>query len=184
MWDDTAGLYFDYNLRTRQRSTYHYLTTYYALWSGVASPIKAQRMVAALPLFDRPGGLAMSTTNSGAQWDDPFGWAPTNSLATVGLMRYGYVGAALNVARQFTSTVAANYTHDGTIREKYNVADASANVQVAAGYKQNVIGFGWTNAVYTTMMQLLHDPQLLNAPQQPPSPASPPPAASPPSQNQ
>ena len=184
MWDDTAGLYFDYNLRTRQRSTYNYLTTYYALWSGVASPIKAQRMVAALPLFDRPGGLAMSTTRSGAQWDDPFGWAPTNWLATIGLMRYGYIGAALNVARQFTSTIATNYAHDGTLREKYNVADASANVHIATGYKDNVIGFGWTNGVYTAMMNLLHDPQLLNAPQQPPSPASPPPASSPPSQNQ
>jgi alpha,alpha-trehalase len=182
MWDDTAGLYFDYNLRTRQRSTYHYLTTYYALWSGIASPFKAQRMVAALPLFDRPGGLTMSTTHSGEQWDEPFGWAPTNWLATVGLLRYGYVGAALNVARQFTTTVAANYTHDGTLREKYNVVDASANVHIAAGYKDNVVGFGWTNAVYTGMQQLLHDPQLLNAPQQPPPPASQP--ASPPSQNQ
>jgi alpha,alpha-trehalase len=184
MWDDTSGLYYDYNLRTHQRSNYHYLTTYYALWAGVASPAKAARLAAALPLFDRPGGLSMSTFNSGEQWDEPFGWAPTNWLATMGLLRYGYVGDALKVSRQFTSTVAANYAHDGTIREKYNVADSSANVHVAAGYKQNVIGFGWTNAVYIGMQQLLHTPQLLNAPQQPPSPQPDPPSASPPSQNQ
>ena len=184
MWDETAGLYFDYNLRTRQHSSYNYLATYYALWSGIASPIKAQRMVAALPLFDHPGGLAMSTTDSGAQWDLPFGWAPTNWLATLGLIRYGYVGAALNVSRQFTSTIEANYAHDGTIREKYNVVDASGNVHVATGYKSNVIGFGWTNAVYTTMMNLLHDSQLLSGPQQPPAPDAAPPVSSPPSQNQ
>jgi alpha,alpha-trehalase len=183
LWDPTSGLYFDYNLRTRQRSTYHYITTYYALWAGIASPAKAARMVAALPLFDRPGGLATSTFTSGEQWDDPFGWAPTNWLATTGLIRYGYIGAALNIARQFTTTIATNFTLDGTLREKYNVADSSANVPIAAGYKQNVIGFGWTNAVYTGMQQLLHDPKLLNAPQQPaPSPAQSP--ASPPSQNQ
>jgi alpha,alpha-trehalase len=167
MWDDATGLYYDYNLCTHQRSTYRYVTTYYALWGGIASPAKVARMVAALPLFDHTGGLAMSTFLSGEQWDEPFGWAPTNWLATMGLLRYGYVGAALNVARQFTTTVSTNYTSDGTIREKYNVADSSANVAIAAGYKQNVIGFGWTNAVYVGMEQLLHDPKLLNAPMQP-----------------
>jgi alpha,alpha-trehalase len=183
LWDPTSGLYFDYNLRTHQRSTYHYLTTYYALWAGIASPAKAARMVAALPLFDHPGGLTMSTFISGEQWDEPFGWAPTNWLATTGLIRYGYIGAALNIARQFTTTIATNYALDGTLREKYNVADSSANVAISAGYKQNVIGFGWTNAVYIGMQQLLRDPKLLNAPQQPAhSPAQSP--ASPPSQNQ
>ncbi len=184
MWDEASGLYYDYNLRTHQRSTYHYLTTYYALWAGIASPAKAARMVTNLPLFDRPGGLTMSTFTSGEQWDQPYGWAPTNWLATVGLVRYGYSGDALTVARHFTNTVDINYAHDGTIREKYNVVDSSANVAVAAGYHENVIGFGWTNGVYSAMQQLLHDPKLLNAPQQP-APSDPrQPPASPPSQSQ
>jgi alpha,alpha-trehalase len=170
MWDNTTGLYYDYNLRTHQRSTYNFVTTYYALWAGIASPTKAARMVANLPLFSQPGGLATSTFTSGEQWDQPYGWAPTNWLATVGLIRYGYVGDALTIARHFTNTVAINYAHDGTIREKYNVVDSSANVAVSAGYKENVIGFGWTNGTYTAMQQLLHDPKLLNAPQQPPLP--------------
>jgi alpha,alpha-trehalase len=172
MWDESSGLYYDYNLRTHQRSTYHYLTTYYALWAGIASPAKAARMATNLPLFNRPGGLTMSTFTSGEQWDRPYGWAPTNWLATVGLIRYGYIGDALAIDRNFTSTVAINYAHDGTIREKYNVVDSSANVAVAAGYKENVIGFGWTNGVYSAMQQLLHDPKLLKAPQQPPTPSA------------
>jgi alpha,alpha-trehalase len=193
MWDESSGLYYDLNLRTHQRSTYHYLTTYYALWAGIATPAKATRMVANLPLFDRPGGLAMSTFTSGEQWDQPYGWAPTNWLTTAGLMRYNYIAEALAIARHFTATVATNYTHDGTIREKYNVVDGSANIAVAAGYHENVIGFGWTNGVYTVMQQLLHDPKLLSPPQQPPAPsplASPPQikrplsAQDPPSQNQ
>jgi alpha,alpha-trehalase len=159
LWDESAGLYFDYNLQTKQRSTYRYLTTYYALWAGIASPAQAKRLVAALPLFERPGGLTMSTEITGEQWDEPFGWAPTNWLATVGLVRYGYTAEAQRIARAFTSTVAKNYAQDGTIREKYNVADASANVAVATGYKANVIGFGWTNGVYVRMMQFLTAPQ-------------------------
>jgi alpha,alpha-trehalase len=171
MWDEASGLYYDYDLRTHQRSSYRFVSTYYALWTGIASPEKAARMVAALPLFDRPGGLMTSTFISGEQWDDPYGWAPTNLLATLGLIRYGYIGDALTIARHFTNTVAVNYATDGTIREKYNVVDSSANIAVAAGYKQNVIGFGWTNGVYVVMQQLIHDPKLLNAPQQPTQPS-------------
>jgi alpha,alpha-trehalase len=155
LWNESAGLYFDYDFVRSQPSTYRYLTAYYALWSGVASPAQAQRLAANLSLFEQPGGLAMSTTASGVQWDAPFGWAPTNWLAVSGLTRYGYTTDAQRIAREFTSTVAANYARDGTIREKYNVVTPDADVTVAAGYKSNVVGFGWTNAVYAKTQQLL-----------------------------
>jgi alpha,alpha-trehalase len=48
-----------------------------------------------------------------------------------------------------------NFLRDGTIREKYNVMSGSANVKVAAGYKANVIGFGWTNGVFLQMQEML-----------------------------
>jgi alpha,alpha-trehalase len=155
LWDESAGLYFDYDFINARTSTYRYLTAYYMLWAGVASPEQAQRLTANLPLFEQPGGLAMSTTTSGVQWDAPFGWAPVNWLAVSGLKRYGYTADAQRIAREFTSTVAANYARDGTIREKYNVVSPEANVAVTTGYKSNVIGFGWTNAVYLKMQQLL-----------------------------
>jgi len=160
LWDESLGLYLDYDFIHSQPSTYRYLTAFYALWSGVASPAQAQRLVSNLPLFEQPGGLAMSTPpssgqTSGVQWDYPFGWAPTNWLAVAGLSRYGYNAQARRIASEFTSTVAINYAHDGTIREKYNVASPEANVTVATGYKSNVIGFGWTNAIYLKMQQLL-----------------------------
>jgi len=160
LWDESAGLYFDYNFTESQPSTYRYLTTYYALWSGVSSPEQAQRLVANLSLFEQPGGLTMSTLPSGGQasgvqWDYPFGWAPTNWLAVSGLARYGYSAEAQRIARKFTSTVATNYASDGSIREKYNVVSPEADVSVATGYKSNVIGFGWTNAVYLKMQQIL-----------------------------
>ncbi|MHB1273950.1 MAG: trehalase family glycosidase [Rhodanobacter sp.] len=47
---------------------------------------------------------------------------------------------------------------DGTIREKYNMASGNADVTIRAGYKANVIGFGWTNGVYLKMQQVLHEP--------------------------
>jgi alpha,alpha-trehalase len=154
LWDQSAGLYFDYNYSHAKPSTYPYLTAYYALWSGVASQAQADRLDANLKLFEQTGGLQMSTTTSGVQWDAPFGWAPTNWLAVSGLDRYNFGKDAQRISGKFTSTVAAGYARDGTIREKYNVVDPDSGVAVTSGYKTNVVGFGWTNAVYIKMQEL------------------------------
>jgi alpha,alpha-trehalase len=156
LWDPTLGLFVDYNFTTHQRSYYRYLTTFYALWSGLASNAQAKRLAANLDLFERTGGLQMSTQTTGAQWDAPFGWAPTNWLAVEGLARYGYTADAERIAREFTATVRSGFAHDGTIREKYDMDTASSTVTITTGYKANVIGFGWTNGVYLEMQHLLH----------------------------
>jgi alpha,alpha-trehalase len=155
LWDDAAGLFVDYETRNRQRSKYRYVTTYYALWSGLATAAQAKRLVANLPLFERAGGLQMSTEETGEQWDAPYGWAPENWLAVEGLEGYGYTADAQRIARKFMASVQNGYQRDGSIREKYNMDTASSDVQVVTGYKQNVVGFGWTNAVYLKMQQLL-----------------------------
>ena len=158
MWDDTAGLFMDVDLKTRTRSHYPYVATFYTLWAGVATPAQARRMVAALPQFERKGGLRSSFEVTGEQWDAPYGWAPLNWLAVDGLERYGFHADAVRIAREFMATVRSSYERDGTIREKYNMDTASSDVTVAAGYKQNVIGFGWTNGVYRRMEMLVNGP--------------------------
>ena len=97
----------------------------------------------------------MSDNASGTQWDLPYGWAPTHWFAVDGLSKYGYMEDVRRIAAAFTHTVETNFAGDGTIREKYNVVSGSANVAVAAGYKANVIGFGWTNGVFLRMQHLL-----------------------------
>jgi alpha,alpha-trehalase len=97
----------------------------------------------------------MGDRPSGAQWDDPFGWAPTNWLAVCGLEAYGFRADAERIAEKFTATIDRSYATDGTIREKYNMALGNADVRVTVGYTQNVVGFGWTNGVYLKMRELL-----------------------------
>ena len=155
LWNPAAGLYMDYNFVEETRSSYRYLTSFYPLWAGVASNTQAAIVARHLPEFERAGGLAMSTEDSGTQWDLPYGWAPTTWLAVAGLEMNGFDTQARRVAREFSTTVEQNFDHDRTIREKYNVVDGSANVAVAAGYKANVVGFGWTNAVYGMLQELL-----------------------------
>ena len=158
LWNPSAGLYFDYDLRLQRQSTYHFITTFYPLWAGAASNAQALSVEQHLAIFDRPGGLATSDVASGVQWDLPYGWAPTTWLAVSGLERYQFHEDAVQISKQFSDTVLENFMHDGTIREKYNVVSRSANVEVSAGYTANVIGFGWTNGVYLKMQQLLNAP--------------------------
>ncbi len=61
MWDDQAGLYFDYDFVTKQLRHYPFLTTFYPLWAGIASKEQAARVEKNLPLFERDGGLQTST---------------------------------------------------------------------------------------------------------------------------
>jgi alpha,alpha-trehalase len=156
LWNDKAGLYLDFNYVTQKPSDYRFISTFYPLWAGVASHAQAAAVERHLSLFEEPGGLATSTTVSGVQWDMPFGWAPTNWLAISGLDRFGFHADAVRIAQSFSKTILDNFQHDGTMREKYNVVDGSANIKVAAGYKSNVVGFGWTNAVYLMLQELLN----------------------------
>ncbi|HLI77813.1 MAG TPA: trehalase family glycosidase [Acidobacteriaceae bacterium] len=155
LWNEQTGFFFDYDTATGKQSTYRYLSGFYPLWAGLASPAQAKRLEGHLHDFEHEGGLAMSTEASGTQWDLPYGWAPTNWLTVQGLERYGDRADAVRIAREFSATVLDNFKRDGTIREKYNVVSGSANIAVAAGYKANVIGFGWTNGVYLRMQDLL-----------------------------
>jgi len=108
-----------------------------------------------LKLFEQPGGLAMSRNDSGVQWDYPYEWAPTGLIAVEGLRRYGFNDDANRISYGFLSTVAENFRRDGTIREKYNAVTRSSEAAVSAGYKENVVGFGWTNGVFLCLLRAL-----------------------------
>ena len=107
-----------------------------------------------LNLFERPGGLSMSNFNSGMQWDEPFGWAPTNWMGVAGLEAMGFRKEAQRIARNFDAIIDEGFAHDGTIVEKYNVTAGNSDVHVSTGYKANQIGFGWSNAVYLKMKEI------------------------------
>jgi alpha,alpha-trehalase len=155
LWNPKEGRYFDYDFVAGKQSTYDYVTTFYPLWAGAASPDQARLVESHINLFERRGGLAMSTHDTGVQWDLPYGWAPAMWIAVAGLEKQGDLQDAARVSREFTATIRDSYARDHTIREKYNVVTASSDVQVATGYRQNVVGFGWTNAAYLKMEALL-----------------------------
>ncbi len=155
LWRPKDGVFADFDFVHARTSSYAYITSLYPLWGGYATRDQATKMVAQLNLFERPGGLSTSNTNTGLQWDEPFGWAPTNWIAVAGLEAYGLRADAARIAQHFDATVDAGFAADGTIREKYNVVAGNSNVKVSTGYTSNEIGFGWTNAIYLKMREAI-----------------------------
>jgi alpha,alpha-trehalase len=154
LWDSEQGLFFDYDFEKQARSTYEYVTTFYPLWAGIATPEQARSVMQHVGRFERPGGLVMSPYETGAQWDFPYAWAPNQLMAIEGMRRSGFHEDADRLSYKFLSMVMENFRRDGTIREKYDAVKRSSETQVTAGYHMNIVGFGWTNGVF---LALLHD---------------------------
>lgn len=161
MWDEPSGLYFDYDFERKRRSSYEFLTTFYPLRVGIASPAQAARVAANLPLFERAGGLQTSTQVTGDQWDAPFGWAPLHLIAVQGLRRYGFQEAADRISAKFLSMILRDFAEHGTIKEKYDVVAARSDLSASLkfGYGTNEIGFGWTNAAFLVLRNQLSKSQ-------------------------
>ena len=157
LWNDRDGLYYDYGFTVHRVRRYPFLTTFYPLWAGIASSEQAARVVRNLPMFERPGGLQTSTVASGDQWDAPFGWAPLQLIAVQGLRRYGYHKEADRISREFLTLVVQEFRKHGTIVEKYDVERRISDVrgEIVFGYRSNEAGFGWTNAVFTALLDEL-----------------------------
>jgi alpha,alpha-trehalase len=153
LWNQEQGLFFDYNFETSQQSSYRYASMFYPLWAGLATPEEAKAVARNLKGFEQPGGLPMSTQETGAQWDLPYGWGNIEMVTIEGLRSYGYNADADRISYEFLSMVAENFRRDGNIREKYNVVTRSSESHVEMGYQMNVVGFGWTNAAF---LELLH----------------------------
>jgi alpha,alpha-trehalase len=157
MWDPQSGLYCDYDYVRKRIRHYPFLTTFYPLWVGIASPDQAAHVVRNLSRFERAGGLQTSEFRSGDQWDAPFGWAPLQWIAVQGLRRCGYQTDAERISKKFLSLVEQEFVRHRNIEEKYDVVRKSEDVSkgLRYGYHTNEAGFGWTNAVFTALLDEL-----------------------------
>jgi alpha,alpha-trehalase len=181
-WDAERGMFFDHQFMTGQRSRYESVATFYPLWTGWASRDEAAAVAAALPRFLQEGGLTSTTRASreaaggeDLQWEWPFGWAPHQIIAVEGLRRYGFHAEADAVAYRWLSMVLdIAGSHNGLIKEKYDVVRRSAEVPVEYGNQgadrgallaprsERTLGFAWTNASVLVLLDGL-SPMLCEA---------------------
>src|SRR5882757_10682524 len=82
LWDEGLGAFLDYDWTLERRRPQPSAASLAPLFVGLASAQQASRtaeMVRALLL--EQGGLATTQMQSGQQWDQPNGWAPTQWMA-------------------------------------------------------------------------------------------------------
>ncbi|KAL6705097.1 alpha,alpha-trehalase nth1 [Coniothyrium glycines] len=184
LWDEEAGMYFDYNTAKQERTGYESATTFWPMWAGLATPRQASILIEkALPKLEVFGGLVSGTEKSrgkvgidrpNRQWDYPFGWAPQQILAWVGCERYGYHDVAQRLAYRWCFMVTKAFVDfNGVVVEKYDVTRKIDPHKVEAEYGNQGSdfkgvpreGFGWVNASYIYGTELLsaHQRRALGA---------------------
>lgn len=174
MWDNQKGLFFDYNFIRKKKLNFESATTFYPLWSGLASKKQAKILVHnALPLLEEAGGIAASTKKSrgkiskdrpAKQWDYPNGWAPHQMMIWQGLQNYGYKDHAARLAYKWLYTILKNFVdYNGTIPEKYDVVSRTHKVFAEYGNVGTEFeyitqeGFGWMNASFQVGLNYLNE---------------------------
>lgn len=148
MWDETDGLFYGINNRTGSFHKFKFLTSFYPLMAGIATPEQAARVRDNLALFERDHGVMTTAQETGCQWDAPNMWAPLLDFAIEGLQNYGFMEDAQRISMKFLHTVDTVHSETGAVYEKYNALSGSSKINgVNVGYQENVIGFGWTTGL-------------------------------------
>ena len=173
-WNEGQGLYYDYDTRLHEQSVYETVTTFWALWAGLASPHQAERMVhQSLRKFEVTGGLIPGTEESrgpvslarpNRQWDFPYAWPPHQMLAWYGLARYGYVAEAQCLAYRWLYLMTTAFVDfNGVVPEKFDAVKLSHLVHAEYGNQGTDYayvpreGFGWMNASYQVGLTFVTD---------------------------
>lgn len=111
-WDDTRGLFMDYDFKHQRFSQVASLASFYPLWAGLATAAQARRTVENLARFEYPYGPAVCEQTHqprAYQWDYPAGWPPLYLLVAQGLHRYGYQAHAKRIAARYLDVVTKNF---------------------------------------------------------------------------
>ena len=167
LWNEKDSMYYDYNVHEEKQEDYESATTFWPLYSKLASDEQAAKLVHdSIPKFEEHGGLVAGTLKSrgevglsrpSRQWDYPFGWAPQQILAWIGLVNYGYMGVARRLAYRWLFMMTKSFVdYNGVVVEKYNVTKGAVPHRVDAEYGNQGLdfkgvateGFGWVNASY------------------------------------
>lgn len=173
-WNEEKSIYYDYNFIKKEQHIFEAATTFFPLWSKVATQHQAERLVKdTLPRFKMKGGITGSTKSmlQGLQlnapirqWDYPFGWAPHQILLWKGLLNYGYLSEVQEMVYRWLWLITRNAVDfNGTIPEKFDLEISSHKVFAEYGNVGTNFdyiteeGFGWMNASYQYGLSLLNN---------------------------
>ncbi|XP_076293625.1 trehalase isoform X3 [Lasioglossum baleicum] len=155
LWNQAAGIWLDYNLKTNQPRNTFYPTNLAPLYTMSYNPVHRREYALSAVKYlqsqgiDRfLGGTPSSLNYTGEQWDYPNAWPPLQSFIIIGLYKTGVPKAtsfAQMLADRWISSNYIGFAATGSMFEKY---DAITPGRGGGGGEYNVqTGFGWTNGV-------------------------------------
>lgn len=148
-FEPSDGLFYDYNYVTGKRSDIFSSAVFNLLWAGIPTAEQAASIAANLNRLECAHGIAACEGGERTavfQWDYPNAWAVFNTLAVIGLDRYGYVSDAVRVAEKYLDSVSAIYGRTGQLWEKYNAV--TGDIDVKDEYAMPGDFMGWTAGAY------------------------------------
>ena len=125
------------------------------MWANLATPTQARKCRDELRRFEYKYGLANSqkkVSKRFKQWDYPNGWPNQQWIVVQALLNYGYEKDALRLAKKWLDLNNQVFKETGKLWEKYNVVTGGIGQQ---GRYPNQTGFGWTNATFLKMVDLM-----------------------------
>lgn len=156
-WDESSGVYLDFNWVDQEQSPVKSLAMVFPLYFGMSSQEQADKVAGTIEQeFLKAGGVVTTLNNTGQQWDAPNGWAPLQWMTIKGLERYGHEQLAREIAERWVSLNEKVYHNTGKFVEKYNVEDMT--LQAGGGEYPVQDGFGWSNGVYLALKAYLKKP--------------------------
>lgn len=157
-WNDTEGVYEDYNWVEQKRTPIKSLAMLYPLFFKMSSQAQADRIAAYVEKnFLKAGGVVSTLYHTGEQWDAPNGWAPLQWMTVIGLKNYGHIELADRIAERWVDLNEKVYQNTGKFVEKYNVEDMT--LTAGGGEYPVQDGFGWSNGVYLALKASLQKKQ-------------------------
>uniref|UniRef100_A0A8R1I020 Trehalase n=1 Tax=Caenorhabditis japonica TaxID=281687 RepID=A0A8R1I020_CAEJA len=89
LWNEEHGCWFDYDLEEHAHAICFHDTNFFPMYTGAYhADLDAQRVADYLVSTGAtgfPGGVPVSLTNTGEQWDFPNCWPPTTYVLCEGL---------------------------------------------------------------------------------------------------
>jgi len=111
-WNETEGLFMDYDFVNKRFHTARSAVSMYPLFVGLASQEQAERTREKLSLFEYDYGItACENTNQEImyQWDYPAGWSAVQLFTIIGLNNYGFGKDAVRISSKYLDLVTKNY---------------------------------------------------------------------------
>ena len=156
MWNSRKGFFFDYDYAHNRRGAFYSTAGFHPLWAKLATLAQAEKVRRNLKKFEYAHGLANTQKNGLSknfnQHDYPNGWPHQQWIVVQGLLNYGFKEDVKRIAEKWLDLNHRLLKKTGHLWEKYNVV--TGEIGKADRYPTQK-GFGWTNAVFVKLAQLL-----------------------------